>query len=623
MNPAAKRYILIAFAGVISLLYIIRLFYIQVVDDQYKLSAQNQAFLYVTDYPPRGNIFDRNGKLLVINQVAYDLMVVPRDMKGCDTNGLCKILNITRDDFNRRLIKMTGSLKESSKDYRTYIFESQMLPELNARIQERLYKFTGFYVQARTVRKYNYPIAAHLFGYVGEVSKEFVDTVPYYKSGDYIGKSGIEKAYEDSLRGKKGVQIKMRDVHNNIKGSFKDGKYDTASIRGSDLVCTLDADLQLLGEKLMANKIGGIAAIDPSSGEILALVSSPTYDPNLFVGRDFSKNYTILHNDSLNHPLVGRAFQSYYPPGSTFKLMDALIGQQEGVLTPQTLYPCHAGFTLNKGVPGCHVHASPLNLDGAISQSCNSYFSWVFKSIMDNKKFHGNTQEAFVNWRKYILSFGVGQKLGTDVPFDSRGNVPTVETYNTIFGEGWHTMNVISLGIGQAELGLTPLQMCNVICSIANRGYYYLPHVIRKVGNNNPLEKWNLKHYTLVTNREYYENVISGMANVMITGTARANAVKGIEICGKTGTAQNPHGDNHSVFVCFAPRVNPKICVAVLVENAGQGAWWGAPIATLMIEQYLKGKITDPARLIIEKRMEDADLIHMDPTIKKTNPAYW
>jgi penicillin-binding protein 2 len=623
MNPGSRRYILIAFSGIVALLYIIRLFYVQVVDDQYKLSAANQAFLYQTDYPPRGNIFDRNGKLLVINQVAYDLMVVPRDMKGCDTIGLCKILNITKDDFDKRLIKFSGSLKEASKDYRTYIFEGQMLPKLNAQIQERLYKFNGFFVTARTVRQYNYPVAAHLFGYVGEVSKEQADTSNYYKSGDYIGKSGIEKSYEEALRGKKGVRILMRDVHNNIKGSYKDGKYDTASVRGEDLVCTLDADLQLLGEKLMANKKGGLVAIDPSTGEILALVSSPTYDPNLFVGRDFSKNYTLLHDDSVGIPLYARAFQAYYPPGSTFKLMDALIGQQENVLTPQTLYPCHAGFTLNNGIPGCHVHASPLNMDGAISQSCNSYFSWVFKTIMDNNKFHGNTQEAFQNWRNYISSFGVGEKLGTDVPFDSKGNVPTVATYNKIFGEHWHTMNVISLGIGQAELGLTPLQMCNVVCSIANRGYYITPHVIRKVGNNNPLEKWSLKHYTLVTNKEYYENVISGMANVLITGTARASAIPGIEMCGKTGTAQNPHGDNHSVFVCFAPRINPKICVACLVENAGQGAWWSAPISSLMVEQYLKGGIPEPERQVILKRMESIDLIHMDPKIKKTNPAYW
>ncbi len=623
MNPVAKRYILIASASLIVVLYGFRLFYIQVVDDQYKLDARNQAFLYVTDYPPRGTIYDRNGKKLVHNQVAYDLMVVPRQMKGCDTNGLCEILSITKDEFNARLVRFSGSLKESSHDYRTYIFETQMLPELNARIQERLYKFTGFHVQARTVRKYTYPIAAHLLGYVGEVNKTLVDTSAYYKSGDYIGKSGIEKSYEDALRGKKGVQIKMRDVHNNIRGSFKNGKYDTASVKGSDLVCTLDADLQLLGEQLMINKIGGIAAIDPSTGEILALVTSPTYDPNILVGRDFSKNYEILSDDTVGHPLINRASQSFYPPGSTFKLIDALIAQQEDVLEPTTLYPCHMGFPLNHGMPGCHAHGNPLNLDGAISASCNSYFSYVFKSIIDNKKYHGDTQAGFEAWRNYILSFGAGVKVGTDLPFDARGSLPTVEHYNKVFGKRWHTMNVISLGIGQAELGLTPLQMCNVVCSIANRGYFYSPHVIRSIANANPLAKWQLKHYTLVTDKDAYENVISGMANVLINGTARASAIPGIELCGKTGTAQNPHGDNHSVFVCFAPRNNPKICVAVLVENAGQGGWWAAPIASLMVEQYLNGKISGEARLNIKKLMEESDLIHLDPDIKRTNPAYW
>jgi penicillin-binding protein 2 len=623
MDFTAKRYIIIAFAAVVVLLYGFRLFYIQVVDDKYKLDARNQAFLYVTDYPPRGTIYDRNGKKLVFNQVAYDLMVVPRQMKGCDTATLCAMLNITKKDLEAKLIKLSGSLEEASGDYRTHIFETQMLPELNAKIQERLYKFNGFYVQARTVRKYTYPVAAHLLGYVGEVNQALVDTTPYYKSGDYIGKSGIEKSYEDALRGKKGVQIKMRDVHNNIRGSFKDGKYDTASIKGEDLICTIDADLQLLGEKLMANKIGGLTAIDPSTGEILALVTSPTYDPNILVGRDFSKNYAMLQKDTIGIPLLNRASQCFYPPGSTFKLMDALIGQQEGVLDENTQYPCHMGFPLNHNMPGCHAHASPLAMDYAIAQSCNSYFSYVLKSIIDNKKFHGDTQAGFEVWRKYILSFGVGVRVGTDLPFDAKGSLPTEAHYNKVFGKNWHTMNVISLGIGQAELSLTPLQMCNVVCSIANKGFFYAPHVIRQIGNGNPLEKWKLKHYTLVTNKTAYENVISGMANVMVNGTARACAIPGIEMCGKTGTAQNPHGDNHSVFVCFAPRNDPKICVAVLVENAGQGAWWSGPIASLMVEQYLNGKISGKARLDLQKLMEESDLIHLDPTIKKTNPAYW
>jgi penicillin-binding protein 2 len=613
MNPGLRRYILLGFILVAGILYIIRLFYIQVVDDQYKLDARNQAFLYQTDYPPRGAIYDRNGKLLVFNQVAYDLMVVPRDMKDCDTVGLCKILNISKEDFEKRLIRFSGSLKEASRDYRSYIFESQMLPELNARIQERLYKFNGFYVQARTVRKYPIPIAAHLLGYIGEVDEKITAQDPYYKSGDYIGKSGIEKGYEEQLRGKKGVQIKMRDVHNNIKGSFKEGKYDTAAIPGLSLVSTLDAELQAYGELLMQNKIGGIAAIEPATGEILALVTSPTYDPNMLVGRDFPKNYAILATDTLGKPLFNRPLQAFYPPGSTFKLMNALIGQQEGVLSPSTMYPCARGFPPLGSKPKCHAHPSPLALTGAIATSCNSYFSYVFKSIID--KYHGNTVQGYNVWKDYVNSFGVGVRVGTDLPFDAKGIVPSSNYYDKVFGKnGWKSITVtgVGLGIGQGELSVTPLQMCNIICTIANRGYYHIPHIIRTIGNQAILSKWTEKHYTGVTNKEYYENVIEGMANVVTNGTARIARIEGLDVCGKTGTAQNPHGDDHSVFVCFAPRENPKICIAILVENAGFGATWAAPIASLMVEKYLLHNVT---RTDLEKRMIEGDLLHRHPAM--------
>ncbi len=620
MNPGARRYILLGFAVITATLYIIRLFYIQVVDDQYKLDARNQAFLYVTDYPPRGAIYDRNGKLLVYNQVAYDLMVVPRNMKDCDTLGLCTILNISKEEFEKRLIKLSGSLKNASEDYRSHIFESQMLPELNARIQERLYKFNGFYVQARTVRKYSMPIAAHLLGYVGEVDEKYIDEHPYYKSGDYIGKSGIERGYEEHLRGTKGVQIKMRDVHNNIKGSFKDGKYDTAAIKGLDLVSTLDAELQLYAEQLFQNKIGGLAAIDPSTGEILALVTSPTYDPNLLVGRDFPKNYSMLVADTLGRPLFNRALMAQYPPGSTFKLMNALIGQQEGVLGASTMYPCARGFPPLGGRPKCHPHGSPTNLEGAIATSCNSYFTYVFKSIVDGKKYKGDDRAGYESWRRYVNSFGVGVSTGTDVPYDKPGIVPSADYYDKVFGKDrWKAITLAGagLGIGQGELSITPLQMCNILCSIANRGFFYTPHIIRSIGEDpNPLEKWREKHLTLVTNKDAYENVIQGMASVMTAGTGRSVQIESIEMCGKTGTAQNPHGEDHSVFVCFAPRVNPKICVAVLVENAGFGATWAAPIASLVTEKYLKRKITSPARLEMEKRMLEGDLLHKHPKMQ-------
>lgn len=626
MNPGARRYIVVGIAILSVILYLVRLFYIQVVDDKYKLVASNQAFKYDTDYPPRGAIYDRNGKLLVFNQVAYDLMVVPRELKGCDTVGMCRILNITKDDFNKRLVRLSGNLSEAARDYRSHVFESQMLPELNARLQERLYKFPGFYVKARTVRKYPIPIAAHLLGYIGEVTEQQTKDNPYYKSGDYIGKSGIEKGYEEALRGKKGVQILMRDVHGNIKGSYKDGRYDTAAVPGQNLVATLDADLQLYAEQLLQNKIGGLAAIDPSTGEILALVTSPTYDPNLLVGRDFPRNYKTLLDDTLGRPLFNRALQAMYPPGSTFKLMNSLVALQEGVLTPATTYPCARGFPPLGSKPKCHAHGSPISLEGAISTSCNSYFSYVYKSIIDNRKYRGSTKAGYDAWRKYVLSFGVGEKLGTDLPFDAKGIVPTSSYYDKVFGKNsWKSITVtgVGLGIGQGELSVTPTQMCNIICSIANRGYYHTPHIIRSIGSDpKPLAKWEEKHYTLVTEREYYEDVIQGMSSVMTSGTGRAVNVPELNMCGKTGTAQNPHGDDHSVFVCFAPRNNPKICVAVLVENSGFGATWAAPIASLTIEKYLKGEITDPSRIALQKKMFEGDLLHKHPEMQKKDQQH-
>lgn len=610
-----RRYGVIAVVVLVALAYIGRLYYVQMVNDTYKLSARNQAFVFKTDYPPRGAIYDRNGKLLVFNQVAYDLMCVPRDMKGMDTVELCKVLNIDKEEFIKRMIRMCGTLKNAKYDYRTYIFEAQVLPELNARIQEKLYKFNGFFVQPRTVRKYPMPVAAHLLGYIGEVDERGMKKNPYYKSGDYIGISGIEKGYEEYLRGTKGVSIKMRDVHNNIKGSFKDGIYDTAAVPGLSLVSTLDAELQQYGEKLMQNKIGGIVAMDPSTGEILALITSPTYDPNLLVGRDLRKHYVDLLHDTIGNPLFNRALQAYYPPGSTFKLMNALIGQQEHVLSASTLYPCARGYPPLGGKPKCHPHGSPTDLKGSIATSCNSYYSYVFKSIVENRKYK-NSVEGFEAWRNYVLSFGVGRKIGTDLPFELKGNVPSVNYYNKVFGKGgWRASTVISLGIGQAELGVTPLQMCNITCIIANRGFYYTPHIIRSIGDDKePLAKWREKHYTLVTDPLAYTNVVDGMWQVVEAGTGRVAQLPGIEVCGKTGTAQNPHGEDHSVFVCFAPRNNPKIAIAVLVENAGFGAAWAAPIASLMMEKYLTGKIARPD---LEKKMLEGDLMHGKKTTDK------
>ncbi len=604
-----RKYIVIGIVLLCGIIFAIRLFYLQVVDDSYKLDAKNQAFRYLTDYAVRGYIYDRKGKLLVYNEAAYDLMVTPKQVKEIDTMALCKLLDITKESFLRKMKKANEAPNSPRKPS---IFEKQISAQTYAALQEKLYKFKGFFVQSRTLRKYPKKIAAHLLGYIGEVDKNMTEKDPYYKEGDYIGISGIEKSYEAQLRGKKGLRIMMVDVHNREKGSYAEGRYDTLSIPGLQLSCTLDADLQEYGELLMTNKIGSAVAIDPSTGEILALVTSPTYDPNLMVGRVRSVNYSKLAQDTIGVPLYNRALMAPYPPGSTFKLVDALIGLQEGVLTPHTLYPCRGGYPPLGGKPKCHNHASPCDLTGAIGTSCNSYFSYVFKSILDNKKYK-NDQEGFEYWRKYVLSFGIGRRLNADIVNELRGTLPTSTYYSgpKVFGKNWKASNIISLGIGQAELGVTQLQGANIVAAIANRGYYYIPHIVRAV-NGNPndtsLARFKVKNYTLVHDTACFNDVIEGMSKAVQSGTAAQLKIPGVEFCAKTGTAQNPHGKDHSVFVAFAPKENPKIAIAVLVENAGFGATWAGPIATLMMEKYLKGKIE---RLDMEKRIIEANLIEM------------
>ena len=607
MNPYNdRRYIIIGIVLMLGIIYAIRLFYLQVIDDSLKLDARNQAFRNVTQYPPRGYIFDRKGKILVFNDIAYDLMVTPKQVTEIDTFAFCRILGIDKASFMRRMKKACDKPNSPRK---ASIFEKQISPETYAAFQELMYKFKGFYVQSRSLRKYPFQTAAHLLGYVGEVDKTVTDVNPYYKEGDYIGISGIEKAYEEDLRGKKGLKIMMVDVHNHDKGSFMNGMYDTLSIPGKGLNCTLDRDLQLYGEALMQNKIGSVVAIEPSTGEILALVTSPTYDPNLLVGRARSKNYAKLALDTVGVPLFNRALMATYPPGSTFKLIDALIAMNDKVLTPQTRYPCAGGYPPLGGKPKCHRHSSPLDLYESISHSCNSYYSYVFKSIIENHRF-GSTEEGFESWRNYALSFGVGRKLNTDLPNELRGSLPTVKYYNKVFGKGsWKASTVISLGIGQAELGITPLQNANVVAIIANRGYYYIPHIIKGIDNNYnvaKLDRFKVKQFPLVTDTMVYWHVINGMAGTIENGTAAAVKIKDITMCAKTGTAQNPHGKDHSVFVAFAPREHPKIAIAVLVENAGFGAEWAAPIASLMVEKYLKGIITRPE---MEKKMLEGNLL--------------
>lgn len=602
-----RKLVIGGFFILVVIIYIIRLFYIQVVDDRYKVEAQNNAIRRLTEYPVRGVIYDRNGKLLVFNEASYDLMVIPKEAKNCDTVGLCDILEIDKTEFLKRMKKACQAPNSPRKQS---IFEKQMSAKTYAALQERLYRFKGFFVQKRAVRKYPKPIAAHLLGYVGEVSKEKAEKDAYYKEGDYIGISGIERSYETELRGVKGVQCAITNVHNKTIGSYMDGKYDTLAIPGKPLYCSIDMVLQEYGEKLLQNKKGACVAIEPSTGEILALISSPGYDPNLLVGgKERSKNFTELYYDSLNLPLFNRALTAMYPPGSIFKLIGALIAQNDGLINRNTSFPCAMGYPPMGGKPKCHAHGGGKNLIGSIATSCNSYYSYVFREIVDQKKYP-KFIDGYNHWRDMVMTFGPGTKLNTDLPYDKPGNVPSVKYYNKVFGEnGWRSNTVVSLGIGQAELLLVPYQMANVVATIANRGYYYTPHCIKGIGNEKYIDpKFRTKHYVGVQNQEAYQNVIDGMQGALEPGgTAFSNRLKDIIVCGKTGTAQNPGGKDHSVFLAFAPRDNPKIAIACIVENAGFGNTWAAPVVTLMIEKYLRGKTLRPD---VEKRILEADLIH-------------
>jgi len=596
-SPGRQYTVLLIFLA-IGLIFLMRLFYIQVVDNSYKLSANNNVLRYVTDYPARGLIYDRNGKLVVYNAPVYDLMIIPKQAKNIDTAEFCKLTGITSTeyDINYKKAKAFSPVKAS-------IFIKQLSVETYAALQEKLYKFPGFYAQPRTLRRYPEPMAGHLFGYIGEVDTNITKKNPYYKEGDYIGKSGIEQAYEQTLRGRRGLRIKMVDVYNREKGSFQEGKYDTIAIAGKNLTLSLDADLQRYGEELMQNKVGGIVAMDPSTGEILACISSPTYDPNLLVGRERTKNYATLLFEPTK-PLFNRALMAYYPPGSTFKLINDLIGEQEGVLHPNTSYYCDGGYHMGSLTVKCDARHGSLALEDAISHSCNTYHCYVFRSIVDQKRF-STTEEGYDAWRNHVLTFGIGKRLFSDLPQELKGNVPTVKYYDKYFGKGhWKSSTVVSLSIGQGELGITPLQMANTMCIIANRGFYYIPHIVKAISGDTISSHFKEKQYTDV-DPKYYDIVQDGMEKVVESGTAAASKIKGITICGKTGTAQNP-GKDHSLFVGFAPRENPKIAIGIMVENGGWGASWAAPIASLMIEKYLTDSISRPD---LEKRMKEGVII--------------
>lgn len=575
-----------------------RLFYIQLIDDRYKDMADNNALRHVVQYPPRGEVRDRNGEFIVQSREAYDLMVIAREIpkEGFDTMRMCRVLGMEKEE----LVKQLTRAKTRSRV--PMMITNQLSKEVKLRFDEC--NFRGFYTVYRTIRSYPRRIGGNLMGYVGEINADQLRKRPEYRAGDYIGISGLESAYEEVLRGKKGVKVNEIDAHGVIKGSFRDGMYDSLPIPGRSLVCTIDAELQELAEELMEGKVGSVVAIEPSTGEILLMVSSPTYDPNDLVGKNLRLNYNKLLKNP-HRPLYNRAVSSHYPPGSTFKLVQGLIGLQEGVLKPSYRYPCNGGYTYAKGRKmKCHPHPSPLDLRPAVANSCNAYFCYVFRDIIENKKYE-NVKEGLDVWADYVRSFGFGRTLDSDFANETRGYVPTSEFYNKVYHNSWKAQTIISLSIGQGELGCTPLQMANLAAIIANRGYYYIPHIVRSVEGVDSLEqRFYEKQYTKV-DAEHFEPIVEGMwQGVNVAGTSTRAAVAGLDICGKTGTAQNPHGKDHSTFLSFAPKNDPKIAISVYVENGGFGATIALPIASLLIEKYLTDTITRPYMIDQVKQMK-------------------
>jgi penicillin-binding protein 2 len=583
-----RTYIIGGFFGLVILIFIIRLFSIQVLDDSFKTSSENNVIRKQTDYPRRGLIYDRNNELIVYNEAAYELMITPKQATKLDTGLICSLLKIDTLNLMNRIEK---ARKYSM--YKASILMKQISVETYTKLQENMFLMPGFFVQTRTLRKYPFSTASHLLGYVGEVGQKTVKNKPYYKEGDYIGISGIEKAYEDKLRGDKGIKLLLKDVHNNIKGSFNNGKFDIKSKPGKNLQSSIDIHLQNYGELLMKNKRGSIVALEPSTGEILCLVSSPNYDPNTLVGRKRSGNYLVLNEDTINKPLFNRATLAQYPPGSTFKLINALIGLQEKVIYSGSRFGCDEGYVYGeeKRKMKCHPHRTPLNLTESISNSCNAYFCNVYRAIIEK---YPNTYEGYEVWRNYVTSFGLGNWLNNDLPTGQKGFVPTQNFYDRIYGRNrWKSLTNLSLSIGQDALLTTPIQLANMTAAIANRGYYFTPHIVKSIDNDSIDSRFIKPLYTMIDS-SLFEIVIKGMQEVVEDeelGTSNIAKMENITVCGKTGTAQNPHGEDHSIFIGFAPKDNPKIALAVYVENGGWGSTWAVPIGSLMIEKYLNDSI--------------------------------
>ena len=590
-----RKYVIGGVAIFIVVVYILRLFALQIMSDDYKKNADSNAFLKKIDYPSRGVITDRNGKLLVFNQPSYDVMIVVNEARNrLDTLEFCNALNITKEEFDKRM----ETIKDRSKNpgysrFTQQLFMSQLSDKDFSIFHEKMFRFPGIYIQRRSIRQYQYPVAAHVLGDVAEVSPADIEEDEYYQPGDYIGKLGVERKYEKQLRGEKGVQILLRDAHGRIQGSYQNGALDKRPVPGKNLTLSIDYDLQALGERLMEGKIGSIVAIEPSTGEVLCMVSSPNYDPRIMVGRARSKNHRRLSTDPTK-PLLNRSIMGQYPPGSTFKTTQGLTFLSENIISPTTPFGCSHGFYFRGLHVGCHGHASPLSIVPALSTSCNAFFCWGLYYMIGNRSKYGSVQNAMNTWRDYMVSMGFGYKLGIDLPGEKRGLIPNADFYDKAYRGSWNGLTIISISIGQGEVNATPLQIANLGATIANRGYYYVPHVVRKV-QGEPLDTtYTRRHYTKAT-KKAYDYVVQGMRASVLGGTCRALGRYDFMACGKTGTAQN-RGHDHSVFMGFAPMDNPKIAVAVYVENGGWGADYGVPLGGLIMEQYIHGKLSEESK---------------------------
>lgn len=588
-NLEKRKYVICGFILVIAIIYVLRLFSLQITESKYKESADTNAFLKKTIYPSRGLIYDRNGELLVYNQAAYDVMLIPRDMQQFDTLDFCNTLHITREQFDRKIIEM-----KKNPNYSAYT-PQRILTHLSAQdygsLQEKLYRFPGFYIQKRSIRNYTHSSAANILGNIREASQADIKRDDYYAPGDYTGDLGVEKSYEKNLRGIKGVEVLIRDARGRIQGRYENGAHDIDPIDGSDLKLSIDIELQEYAERLMAGKQGAVVAIEPSTGEILCMVTSPGYDPSLLVGQQRGVNYKKLVDDP-RRPLFDRALMGAYPPGSTFKPTQALILLHEGIVSLGTSYPCRRGYISGRLRVGCHGHASPIALKPALQTSCNAYFCHGLHNMIDSRSRYKSAERAFEIWKNHMVSMGYGYKLGVDLPGEGRGFIPNSQFYDKFYGKGhWSANTIISISIGQGEILATPLQIANLCATIANRGWFITPHVVKEVQGEPLSDDYIEKNYPTIKS-EHYNAVAEGMRMAVTGGTCRRAAFPGVDVAGKTGTAQNPHGADHSAFMGFAPYNDPKIAVCAYVENAGFGATYGVPIGSLVMEKYLNGEVS-------------------------------